>query len=217
MPAAAAAGDRLQHHRVADLRRHRGDLGVGRVSGQGRFGAGHDRRPGADRGLARPGLAAHDPDRLGRRADERQAGLDAGLGERGVLGQEAIAGMHGIGAGAAGDVDQLGDVEIALRRRVAGERPRLAGGGDMRRLPIARGVDADAGQAEIAAGAGHPHRDLAAVGDQDLLHGVGRSRPVTTGCCRACAAGCDRASSPGGPARRSAAGRVVRGSITSST
>ena len=38
-------------------------------------------------------------DGLRRRADPDQAGVDHGLGEVGVLGEEAVAGVHGVGAG----------------------------------------------------------------------------------------------------------------------
>ena len=50
-------------------------------------------------------LAAHAADRVGRRADEDEPGVGAGLREVGVLGEEAVAGMDGVGAGAARDVD----------------------------------------------------------------------------------------------------------------
>ena len=35
----------------------------------------------------------------GRRADPDQPGVDDGLGERGVLGEEAVAGVDGVGTG----------------------------------------------------------------------------------------------------------------------
>ena len=53
---------------------------------------------------------------VGRRADPDEAGVDDGLGEVGVLGEEAVAGVHGVGAGAAGDVEQLVDDEVGLGR-----------------------------------------------------------------------------------------------------
>ena len=58
-------------------------------------------------------------DRLGRRADEDQPGIGAGLREVGALGQEAVAGMHRVGAGAPGGVEDAPDVEVAVGGRAA--------------------------------------------------------------------------------------------------
>ena len=44
------------------------------------------------------GLRAHQPDRVGRRTDEDDAGRRAGRGEIGVLRQKAVAGMDRLGA-----------------------------------------------------------------------------------------------------------------------
>ena len=79
---AAAAGARLEQHRVADLldgQRQR------RVVQPGAVGAGHDRHPGLGHRLLGPDLVAHRLDRRGRRADEGDPGVRAGRGERGVL------------------------------------------------------------------------------------------------------------------------------------
>jgi hypothetical protein len=54
----------------------------------------------------------------GRRTDPDEPGVDDGLGEVGVLGQEAVAGVHGVGARAARDVEQLLDVEVGLAARL---------------------------------------------------------------------------------------------------
>ena len=63
--------------------------------------------PGASGALAcagdvlGPGLVAERLDRRRRRADPDQPGVDHGLGELGVLGEEAVAGVHRVGAGPA--------------------------------------------------------------------------------------------------------------------
>ena len=66
----------------------------------------------------------------GRRADPDQPGVDDGLGEVGVLGEEAVAGVHRVGAGLLGDRDDLLDVEVgvgrASRRPGSGPRRRSA-------------------------------------------------------------------------------------------
>ena len=77
----------------------------GRLIAERLLGAGHDRHAGLDRRLPRRGLAAHQRDRFRRRADEGQAGVAARGGEVFVLGEEPVAGMHGVGA------------RIAARRR----------------------------------------------------------------------------------------------------
>ncbi len=51
-------------------------------------------------------LVAHQADMLGRRADEDEAVLLDHLGEVGVLGQEAVAGMDRLGAGDLGGGQQ---------------------------------------------------------------------------------------------------------------
>ena len=79
---------------------------------------GHDRHAGALRGRARRGLAAHQRDRLGRGADEGQPRIAARRRANVfVLGEEAVAGMHGVGAGAPRRVDDAVDAQIALARR----------------------------------------------------------------------------------------------------
>ena len=96
--AAAAAGDSLDEDREADLL-GAGDqlVQVGRRRGgpQGRDAGGPGRLQG-------PHLVAGQLEHLGRRADEGDAGLDAGAGQVGVLAEEAVAGIDRVGAGLAG-------------------------------------------------------------------------------------------------------------------
>jgi hypothetical protein len=56
------------------------------------------------------------------------------------------------------------DVEIARNL------DHVVGGADVHRIPIARGVDRDGSDAEGSGGAHDAQGDLAAVGDQELLH-----------------------------------------------
>ena len=143
----------------------------GRVR-DGPVGARHERGADAPGELAGRHLVAQHPDGLRRRPDPGQAGVEDGLGEVGVLGEEAVAGVDGVGAAAAGDVEQPGDVEVGLRRRWrrAGCTPRRRAAraarrrrGRRRRRPRRRpGVGAGVDDAE---------GDLAAVGDEDLAHG----------------------------------------------
>ena len=89
----------------------------------------------------------------------------------GVLREEAVAGVHGVGAGAAGDVEQLGDVEVRLGRAGAVQRERLVGDAHVQRLPVGVGVDGDGADPGVATGSGDADGDLTAVGDEDLGDG----------------------------------------------
>ena len=78
---------------------------------------GHQRRADLLRDVPGLHLVAERGDRRGRRADPGQAGVDDGLGEVGVLGQEAVAGVDGVGAGAPAAIrSELADVEVGLGR-----------------------------------------------------------------------------------------------------
>ena len=119
--AAAAAGG-LDGDRVADVL---GDLAASSTVSTGLGRARHDRHAGALHQLARPRLGAHRLDRRRGRADERDAGLLEPLGERRVLGQEAVAGVDGLGAGGLDDLHQLVDVEVGLGGRPGPEQVGL--------------------------------------------------------------------------------------------
>ena len=111
---AAAAGRRLDRNRPAELvaeAAHR--LGALDRLGRPR----DDRHAGGPHPLARLGLRAHRLDRLGRRADPGEpGGLDRPR-EAGVLGEEAVAGMNRLGAGALRRLDQPLLAQVALGRR----------------------------------------------------------------------------------------------------
>jgi hypothetical protein len=140
------------------------------------LGAGHERRTGLHRDVPGLHLVAEGDDRLGRGADPGQPGVDDRAGEVGVLGEEAVAGVHRVGAGLPRGVDDLVDDQVRVTRRAAAERERLVGRAHVQRVAVGVGVDRHAGQAGVLAGAGHAHRDLTAVGDQDLLHRCTPSR-----------------------------------------
>ena len=135
-------------------------------------GAGHDRCAAALGGLARADLVAHLVDRLGRRADERDALGGDGPGEVGVLAEEAVAGVHAVGAALLDGVEDGLGVEVALGRGLAAERVRLVGEADVEGVAIEFGVHRDGRDAELAGGPDDADGDLATVGDQDLCqHG----------------------------------------------
>ena len=182
--------DRLDRHGQAVGLGERDDL-VGVLDRV--LGARRQRGVGLLRDVLGLGLVAEVLDRRRRRADPGQARVDDRLREAGVLGEEAVAGVHRVGAGLLGDGDDLRDVEVGVGRRRAAQAVRLVGQPDEDGVAVGLGVHRDAADAGVLAGTDHADGDLAAVGDQDLLQGLdlrhrGRlspahgwlSRPVAT-------------------------------------
>ena len=108
-------------------------------------------------------------DRLGRRPDEDQAGVAAGPGEVGVLGEEAVARMDRLRAG-------RGAPPPGSRRRADSFRSRAPGRSGPPRRPAPRaarrvgvGIDRDRADAEALQRADDAAGDLAAIGDQDRV------------------------------------------------
>ena len=164
--AAAAAERRLDRDRQAVLLGERDDL-VGVLERV--LGAGDQRGADLLGDVAGLDLVAEVLDGGRRRPDPDQPGVDHGLREVGVLGEEAVAGVHGVGAGLVGDVEDLVDVEVGVGRGRAAQRVGLVGEPDEERVAVGVGVHRDAADAGVLAGPDHPDRDLAAVGDEDLL------------------------------------------------
>ena len=161
---AAAARDRLDQHRVADLvgflLEKRGVLPLAVI-------ARHDRHAGLLHQRLGAVFEAHGADRAGRRADECNARSDAGLGELRIFRKEAVARMNALRARALRDLDQPIDAEIALGRGRRSDRVRLVAFAHMQRVTISLGIDRNGAQPQPARRAGDPAGNLAAVGDQD--------------------------------------------------
>ncbi len=135
--ASAAAEGRLDGDGQAELVHELEDFlgGLHRVGGAG------DLR-GADLfgDVAGLDLVAQGGDRLGGGADPGDAGVDDLGGELGVLGQEAVAGVDGVGAGAGGRPRSACPSRGRTRRRCCrpGRRPRRRAGRAGRRGPDPR-------------------------------------------------------------------------------
>ncbi len=171
-PAPAAARRRLDDDRVADLLDGFDRLLV--VFDEARAGEDRDARRG-HRG-ARRDLGPHQAHQFRLRSDEAQPAALAHLGELGVLREEAVAGVDRVGAGDLGRRDDRRDVEVGLLRRGRPDADALVGELDVQRVGVDRRVDRDGADPELARSADHPQRDLAAVGDQDLLEQLGHVR-----------------------------------------
>ena len=129
------------------------------------------RGTGALRDVARGHLVAEVADGMRRRTDPGEAGVDDRLGEVGVLREEAIAGVHGVGTALARGVEQLVDHEVGLRGRRTAQGVGLVGDLDVQSVTVGIGVDRHGKDALVAAGARDSDGDLATVGDEDLRHG----------------------------------------------
>ena len=168
--AASAPAERgLQQDRVADLGR---DPGGFLHAGHPGFGPRKDRHPGPLHDASRERLVPHAPNTLRGRADERDAAGLADLGERVALRKESVAGMDGVGAGDLRRGQDARDVEVALPRGGRPDADPLVGEPYRQGVAIRIGIGDHGPQAEVPAGRDDPHRDFAAVGDQDLVEHV---------------------------------------------
>ncbi|VTY27425.1 Uncharacterised protein [Xylophilus ampelinus] len=199
--APAAAEGRLDDDGQAMLPRE--GLDLGRVLHRA-GGALDQRRADLQRDAPRLDLVAQPRDGRRRRADPGEAGVDHGLREAGVLRQETVAGVHRIGAAAAGHVEQLVDGQVGVGGAVALQPPGLVGHACVQGIDVGVGIHGHRLHAVVGAGTGDAHGDLAAVGDQDFLHGVfsvrdrwARSPPRPGSGC-----GCRRGPVPPGPGAR---------------
>ncbi len=108
---AAAAGGGLHHHRIADLL---GDLDGVLLVGDLAHVAGNGRDLGFGGRLLAFDLVTHGGNGAGVRTDEHDAGLRQRDREGLALGEEAIARMHGLGAGLLAGGDDLVDEQVGL-------------------------------------------------------------------------------------------------------
>ena len=116
----------------------------------------------------------------GGRPDERDARLRAGLGQVGVLGQEAVAGIDRVGAGLDGRADHPLGVEVCPDRvSLLADLVRLVGLEHVLGLAVLVGEDRDRLGSELGRRAERPDCDLSTVGDEDFAeHGTSRGSRV---------------------------------------
>ena len=184
---AAAPGRGLEHERIADPARSCTQLFEGR---ERRLRARHHGHARLARRRPRRELVAERGDDVGARADEDDSGLLACAGERNALGEEAVAGMDGVGLLRARGRDHALEVEVALGRRSRSDRVGLVGEQHVERCAVGLAEHRDGRDRELAQRADHAHRDLAAVRDQHPAN-AGHLRPRL-----GCAAVCDGCAPP---------------------
>ena len=162
-PAAAAAGDRLDHHRAALSERGQkfsgfahagGDCGAGQQWHSETLGEG----PGAH-------LVAKELEDVRSRADELDLRFGHAASKAGVLAQESVAGMDGVASGGLRDRHDLFDVQIGGRAD-AGERAGFIGLAGMKRAGVVFGKDRHGADAQLGGGARDADGYFASVGDQ---------------------------------------------------
>ncbi|GAA2915607.1 hypothetical protein GCM10020221_09200 [Streptomyces thioluteus] len=138
--------------------------------GDGVGGAGHQRGTGPLGDVTGRHLVAQVADGLRRRADPGQPGVDDGLRELGVLGEEAVTGVDRVGPGLGRGGKHLGHVEVAGSRSVTAQRIRLIGHPDMHGVPVRVRVDRHACDPGVPARTSNADSDFATIGDEHLAH-----------------------------------------------
>ena len=156
-----AARGCLQQHRIADL----GGC-LGRFIGSDGFGARHQRQPGRCQFSLGLDLVAHARHHVCVGADEDEVVVLARADEVRVLGQEAVARMDGLATGRLAGRHDRGDVEVALGCRGRSDADGPVCETRRKRSGVRSRVDGDGLDTELVQRADHPHRDLAAVGNE---------------------------------------------------
>ena len=105
---------------------------------------------------------------VGARADEDQPGGLDGVGEVGVLGKKAVAGMDRIRAGCLRAAAASPKVEIGFRRLRRPDVDALVGQPHGKQILSASLIDLTVAIPKLARRANDAHGDLAAIGDQEF-------------------------------------------------
>ncbi len=123
-----------------------------------------DRHSRLARDALRRELVAPGAQGLRRRPDPGELRRLHRLGEVGALGEEAVAGMHRVGA------RPLRGADVLLGKEVARDLRRLVGRAGVQRALVVGGRDRDRLDPERSCGPEDAKGDLAAVGDEELAH-----------------------------------------------
>src|SRR5262249_52111857 len=91
------------------------------------------------------------------------------LGEVGVLRQEAVARMNGVGLGQQRRAHYVREIQVALLGQRRSDTVRFIGQTDVQRVAVRFGVNRYRLDAELAAGADDTDGDLPAVRNENLM------------------------------------------------
>ncbi len=160
--ATAAAGYGFEDDRVAYGLRPLEGFAFG---GHDAVGAGEDGDFGLLHGLAGGGFFAHHARDFGRGADEFDVGGAAYFGEVGILAQQAVAGVDGVGTGDLGCGDDGRNVEVAVGGLWGADADGFVGELDVEAVAVGLGVDGDGADAHLVACADDAQGDFSAIGD----------------------------------------------------
>ncbi len=166
---ATATGAGLDEHGVANA------VGLGLQQGAvlaGAVVAGHQGHLGLLHQAFGLGLQAHGIDGAGRRADEDQAGIGAGLGEVFVLAQEAVTGVDGLRTSGFGGRQNDFPAQVAFLGRAATNVHCLVAGGHMLGASVGIGIHRHGFHTQAAGGGGNSAGNLATVCNEDLVEHV---------------------------------------------
>ncbi len=161
----AAARRALEHDRVADAR----GLGFGGSQIGQQIGARQQRHIGLLSQLTGTVLETKGQHLLWRRADKGDPGGLAAAHEVGVLAEEAVTGVDGLGAGVGGDGQQLVDLQVGIGSSAFAEAVGFVGQPYVQAVGVAFGVNGNGANTEGAQGADDAGGDGATVGDQNLV------------------------------------------------
>ena len=114
-------------------------------------------------------LVAHRRDGVGVGSDEDDSGLFQRPGEGLALGEEAVAGMNGLGPRLPAGRDDLLDHQIGFGGGRRPDQDSLVGHLHMQGIPVRVRIDGDRLDAHALGGLDDPAGDLATVGNQNLV------------------------------------------------
>ena len=141
--------------------------GIGSIGDDRLEGPGQDRDAGCGHRPSGRDLVAERGDGRARRTDEDDPGLLDRTGERGSLGEEAVAGMDRGCPCCDRGVDDRVRPEVRLARRSGAETNGPIGSPDVGGVDVGVAVDGHRFDAELAAGPEDANGDLAPVRDGD--------------------------------------------------
>ena len=176
-PAPAAAAGSLDDDGVADFG---GDRACFADLADRAIAPGNERQAQRARGPLGGDLVAHRADMFGLGPDPGDVVRFDDLGELGVFGQEAVAGMDRVGMADFGGRNDVGHVEIAVGRAGRADADRVVGQSHMHGIGIGGGMHRHRLDTHFMGGAVDAQRDFAAIGDQDAGDTHGRAQPMTT-------------------------------------